>query len=106
MKQSSSQSIFCEEFSNKLSTYINIDLARVKKVPDDAVASFMNVLKENNKNIEFINGVEETHYGILKIKKYRVVLFYVDNREKKQCYVASEISEKRILNYIQYLKKR
>lgn len=99
------QNSFCEEFSDRLSTYLNIDVAKVKRVPSEVVASFFNVIKDNIKNVEIIN-FENISYGILKIKKYRVVLFYVDNNETKQCYVASEVSYKRILNYIQYLKNR
>lgn len=97
---------FSEEFSKRLSNYINIDVAKVKKVPKDIVNSFLNVFNEKNKNAEVFNDESNTKFGILKLKKYRIVLFYVDNNEKIQCFVASEISEKRILNYIQFLRNK
>lgn len=93
-------------FSERLSNYINLDVAKVKRVPQETVKSFENVFKTNEKHAEFFCGVNNEKYGILKNKKYRVVLFFVDVNNKKQCYVSSEVSEKRILNYIQYLKNR
>lgn len=96
---------FSQAFSDRLSTYLNIDLARVKKVPRETIASFRNVIKEYGDNVEKIVA-KGNSYGILKLRKYRVILFYIQTKEEYEAYVASEISNKRILNYIQYLQKR
>ena len=72
------------DFSERLSNYLNLDVAKVKKVPSETVKSFENVFKSNEKHAEFFGGKNNEKYGILKNKKYRVVLFFVENNNKKQ----------------------
>lgn len=97
--------IFCNKFTEKLSCCINIDVAKVKKIPKNIIPAFERVFRENSYLADEIN-FNGNKYGILKLKKHRVVLFYVKTTREYQCYIASEISEKRILNYIQFIKQR
>lgn len=101
----SNPSIFCNEFSDRLSSYINIDVAKVKKIPKDVIPAFERVFRESRSFVDEIN-INGYQYGILKLKKHRVVLFYVKSTNVYQCFIASEISEKRILNYIQFIKQQ
>ena len=97
---------FSQEFIDVLNTFLNVDVAKVKILPENLKIYFYKIFNQfNNQDLKkIITDKDGDEYGIVKISKYRIVLFYVKSSGESIEYVASEVSEKRILNYLKYLK--
>lgn len=95
--------VFTEEFEKELSKHINIDCAKVMAVPQATINSFKKIMSEHQGDLTKVLN-DSTEYGIIKLQKNRIVLFYVKSKKSYNAFIASEISHKRILNYVQYLK--
>lgn len=101
---SDNNDLFNPEFKSILAEYINIDLARVKKIPESIKNHFIRFLKvHNDKVVKFkINNI---NYGFLKKNKNKIFVFFIyKNSNEITGYVASEMSEKRIINFIRFLE--
>lgn len=95
--------LFNPKFKNILSEKINVDIAKVKKVPESIRASFNRYLSLNRNKISTI-CIDNIKYGFLLSFKNKILVFYVENSGELSGYVASEISEKKIIKFLRYLK--